>query len=234
MSSREKIVEMLAKLLRLSKSANQHEAELAMERAFDLAQRHQIDLDSINLDDEERRIVHERVKTGWRLTLERRLAINLVGAHFNVRPIFGRPEVTFIGTATDIAMAKYVVEFLVTTSRRCLGQWEREEVADRRRITANKRHYFTAGFFYGISSKLGAKEKTLAIEQPRYALIVRDADQRRKEYSDEHFDTEPMEPIRHPRKNRAALVAGFIVGKQTEIGEPLGEAAAVPLLEAAT
>lgn len=221
MSRREKIIALLAKLLRLSKSDNRAEAELAMERAFDLAQRHQINLDTIALDDDERRIVHELVNMGWRLPLERRLAINLVGAHFNVRPIFGKPAVTFIGTEADIAMAKYVVEFLVTTSRRCREQWEREEVSARRRIATNKRHHFTAGFFYGIGSKLGQRSKVLAISQPRYALIVRDADQRRKDYEDEHFDTVPMDPIRHPRKNRDALIAGFIAGSETKIAQPI-------------
>lgn len=222
----EEVVARIKKLLRLSQSANRHEAELAMARAFSLAQQHQIDLDQVDLSDDQRRIIDDRIRMGWRLPLERRLALGIVHAHFNVNVVLSRPDVLFIGTSSDIAMAQYVVDYLVRTVRVLRGQFDAEEVAARRRVTHAKRHHFTAGFFYGIGGNLRRSEETLQIEQPRYALIKVDGKTRRTEHQRQQFNTHLGRPIAAPRASRDALTAGWIAGKHATITTPVCGAAA--------
>lgn len=116
-------IDKIKKLLRLSKSSNQHEAELALIRALEIADRYQVDIESIAMDDNIRKLIHDRIRVGARITQERRLAHAIVDRFFNVTSIMAHPDMLLIGTATDIEIAKYVVEFLVGTCRRCLKQY---------------------------------------------------------------------------------------------------------------
>jgi hypothetical protein len=65
------ILDKIKKLLRLGQSPNRHEAELAVQRAFELAARHQIDIENISLDDDVRKIVSEEFPSGKRLSFAR-------------------------------------------------------------------------------------------------------------------------------------------------------------------
>ena len=60
MSATPEILEKIKKLLRLARSANQHEAQLALARALELARAHDVAVDSLNADEQakEKTITH--------------------------------------------------------------------------------------------------------------------------------------------------------------------------------
>ena len=236
MDQNSEVLEKIKKLLRLGTSANQHEAELALQRAFELARRHNIDLASVDVDDQTRRILHKAFGLGQRTSLLHKLAIRVVHNHFNVSAIMSNyfhpnllcvaNRVIFVGTETDIEIAWYVVDFLVSACRKSLRQFQKESP---RKLTPNKRRGFIAGFFYGVSSKLRLSENQLQIEGPNNALITNE-EARREKYQDENFDTKPID-LKLGKQNPAALHEGWMAGRDTQINPGLGAASRLRISE---
>jgi hypothetical protein len=208
------IIEKLKKLLRLGQSGNQHEAELAVERAFELAAKHNIDLASVDVDEETRRILHKRFRMGKRLSLIRKLVIQLVHKFFNVNAVLARPDVVLVGTETDVEIANYVMEFLIRACTRSLAAFSREQT---RKLSLTKRKSFIAGFMYGVGTKLNASKKTFQIEEAKNALVLA-SEAARKKYVADNFKT-INEPIDMGRRNADAMTEGYVAGKNTEISK---------------
>lgn len=206
------IIEKLKKLLRLGQSSNQHEAELAIERAFELAARHNIDMASVDVDEETKRILHKKFKMGQRLSLIRKLAIQLVHNYFNVNAVVSRPDVILVGTETDVAMASYVLEFIVGACSRAAAAYARSEP---RKLTEKKRKSFIAGFFYGVSAKLGGMKENLMLGNSQNELVLRREIERNK-YVDDNFNTHDFS-IERPRKFTNEVLQGFAAGSELEI-----------------
>lgn len=163
------VLDKIKKLLRLGQSSNPHEAALAIERAFEIASRHNIELASIDLDEEERRIVHEYHRVGCRLSLDRKLILGIVLNYFNVGVVMchARESVCFIGRPSDIEIAKYVFEFLVGACRDGLRRYQREQS---RKLSRSKRENYIAGYVYGVRSQLREAKQQLQIEESKTAL----------------------------------------------------------------
>jgi hypothetical protein len=218
-----RILDKIKALLRLSASPNQFEAELAMERAFILAQRHNIDLDSVELDEQTSTIVHERVRHGFRITMDRRLALIVAELFFNVKGLISRPDFVLVGIASDIEIARYVIDFLVQAHRRSLAGYVREIERAGRRVTSTKRQHFTSGFFYGIIGSLQKHQDLLRLESPRYAIALRSATERRDEYASAQFTIrkDGYCALRMPAAVTPAMMAGYRSGSETKIAQPI-------------
>ena len=121
------VIERIKKLLRLGRSPNQHEAELAMQRAFELAEKYRIEVESLDPDDREAAVVHEWFLAGARMSFLKKRALSIVQSFFHVDVCTSLPRVVFVGRSTDITIAHYVWEFLVTAGTRCLRAYEAEE-----------------------------------------------------------------------------------------------------------
>jgi hypothetical protein len=210
------ILEKIKKLLRLAESSNTHEAELAMARAFELAARHSIDLSSVDVDEDTKRLLHKRFGIGMRLSQIRMGALNIVHNYFNVNVVWSRPDAVVIGTETEVEIAWYVIGFLSQAASRGLRQHQMESA---RKLSPAKKRGYVAGFFYGVSSKLRVTRETLEIEGPLNALVLR-RDQERKEYQDTQFQTATI-PERSLKKNKDSLRAGYVDGWTTEINKGL-------------
>ncbi len=217
------LVEKIKKLLRLGQSSNQHEAELALQRAFELASRHKIDLAGIDIDEETKKILHEHFRVGARFSLIRKLTLTIVQRFFNVRVIVATPNLIFVGTEMDIQIATYVHGFLTSACSRSLRQFE---AAERRKLSKTKRTGFIAGFMYGVATKLDHAKERLAIDDTKTALIQLEA-KKRDDYVDENFQTESYK-IEKGRPNASAMMAGFHTGKNLEINPALNTAAQAP------
>lgn len=216
-------LEKIKKLLRLSESSNPHEAALAMKRAMDMADRHNLDLSSLDLDEEVSHIIHRWFPVGTRISRERQLALGLIRTFFHVEPCldYSRGAVVFVGTESDILVAEYVFAFLCSQCRVCLRNWQAQERRERRKITGNKSANFIAGFFYGISSQLNAGRETLLMEDQKFAIILRDQQQARAEIMKDIIgECREISP-RKARRNRTALESGFRDGKRTSINPAL-------------
>jgi DNA-binding PucR family transcriptional regulator len=223
------LLERIKKLLRLSESENPHEAALAMARAMELADRHNLDLSSLDTDDDVAHIIHRWFPLGSRISDEMRLAVGIVQRYFNVSTCFDRAiagikeaSVIFVGSETDIVIADYVAHFLVESCRRSAKKFETTEKSERRIMSRNKRINFRAGFFYGISDQLEGRRKALFLEDRKFAIILRDQSQvREDELKNVVGETVAMPPRKY-RRVYSAMEHGFHEGKNIQINAGLG------------
>ena len=169
------IVEKIKKLLRLSESSNQHEAESALSFAKELATRHEIDLYSIDAwKDQQETETFERVDidAGQRLCVASDYVGSIIIQHFGTRVIYfgnrvsGR-KIAFIGKKNEVEIAQFVYSFLSETMMRL---WRQYQI--RNQIDTSHRTSWFMGFYNGLSAKLtAAKEKA---ESESFASLDQD------------------------------------------------------------
>jgi Protein of unknown function (DUF2786) len=219
----ESIVEKIKKLLRLAQSSNVHEAELALARAFELAQKHQVDVSILDLDEESERITHEWFTIGARVSLLKQRAIGIVITFFNVNACISRERhgVVFVGSATEVQIAWYVYGFIIQQGTRHLREYEAAEKIRRRRMTPNKRRGFIQGFIYGISIQLGDRKEAATIEDSRTAIVFGGAGKQRDCYMATLIPETRKIVLPKSRNNNDSLWSGFVCGKSTTINKPL-------------
>lgn len=217
------VLERIKKLLRLAadKRGNPHEAERAAQLAFELATRYHVDLAGLDLDDESEAIAHDFMHCGERLTALRQGVLSILLNFFHVSVCVSRPRVIFAGRPTDIAIAKFVHDFLLRAGTDCLKAYDRAERVAKRRMTTAKRAGFIAGFVYGVMSTLRQAGSTLQLDDAKTALIC--AEEKARE-----AEMDKVAPNRHKvkrietRKNQTALQRGFTAGRETKIQTPIG------------
>jgi hypothetical protein len=90
------IAEKIKKLLRLSKSPHPGEAELALQRAFEIAAKYQIDIDSLDLDEELSKVISDATRVGYRISLTKRLAWQIINSFFNVQAVLRYPDMLLV------------------------------------------------------------------------------------------------------------------------------------------
>ena len=213
-------IEKIKKLLRLGKSSNPHEAELALQRAFEIAERNHIDLASLDVEDDLRKIALKAYRVALRLSYPKKMAISTVQSFFNVTVLMKRGQLEFIGTASDIEVAIHVFEFLV---RACLRDL-RKVRARLRGVRLPRRHLrsFINGFFYGVSSNLTKVRQETLIAHDQYALVLQAEDKRR-----DAFIIENCGPIRNVELidsgalDKNYLVLGYKMGLDIRINQTL-------------
>ena len=114
MTEREKIIERIEKLLRLSESTNQHEAELAAQRASELMTKHQIsmtvlDVQNVMNDNVKQTLYSEKtIQRRWVPTLAQACAI-LFDGRVVVR---SSTQIWFVGYDTDTQAAQMLFKHL--------------------------------------------------------------------------------------------------------------------------
>lgn len=226
MKNKEEILEKLKKLLRLGQSSNPNEASLALERAFEIASQNNIDLASVDVDEETKRIIHERFGIGQRLSLVRHLALNIVLNFFNVNVILSKPDVLFVGTETDIQIGHYVLNFLTWACTKALSDYQKTQP---RKLSKSKKRSFTAGYMYGVADKLGEAKQRLQLDESKTAIVLH-SKALRDNYEKEKFRTAPVDRPDIGRRNRTALMEGFIEGNKLEIAKAVAQSKPGPLL----
>lgn len=213
-------IEKIKKLLRLGKSSNPHEAELALQRAFEIAEKNHIDLANLDVDDDLKKIALKAHRVALRLSYPKKLAISTVQSFFNVTVLMKRGQLEFIGTAADIEVGIHVFEFLVRACNRDLLKIR----ARMRGVRLPRKHLrsFVNGFFYGVSSNLTTLRQETLIAHEQYALVLQAEDKRRDAFitancgkvkNVEIYDTKALD------KN--SLTLGYRMGREVQISQPL-------------
>jgi hypothetical protein len=216
------VLEKIKKLLRLSESSNPHEAALAMGRAMEMANRHNLDISTLDTDEEMAPIIHKWFPAGGTVPMELRLAVRIAHSYFNVTPCYAFKRYMLVGREADIAIAEYVIAFMVASYRRCARTFEAREKATRRRMSTRKRIGYRAGFFYGISSQLAEKHEAFILEDARFAIVLADQEEKRKQSMHELVgETSPVK-TRKQDKNKSAVWAGFVEGSRLNLQSGLG------------
>lgn len=233
MSASAQVIDKIKKLLRLARSSNQHEAQLAMQRALALAREHDIAVDSLNPDEQakEKTITHRDSAEVQRMSYDKEYAVRIIQAFFHVSPVFncrlvrpldGYPYVarfvTFVGTAADAEIALYVYGFLVQHFAYC---WRKH------RGRLRNRHAFVDGMFLGLFYKLAenqpphhAKGNELVLAGHRSYIEAIVGKTEKSEFKEPDGDA------------KAAKYAGYIQGQNTNIAPALkpGESTAPAVL----
>jgi hypothetical protein len=162
-----KILFKLEKLLALSDSPNQHEAEAAMEKAIQLATLHNIDLSRVSIQDRSvEQIINEAMSAdAKRLSMTHVFVVDILRTFFSVRILtggsrhFGK-KIYFIGRKTDIDNAKFLYSFLNSTFMRLWHNYYK--VNPHLQLSITRKSYFN-GLWQGLSAKLKAAK--VAVEQ---------------------------------------------------------------------
>lgn len=227
------MIERIIKLLRLAadQRGNPHEAERAAGLAFELAERHHVDIASLNLGEEVEKLIGEYFPLGKRLDRIADGALRVVRSYFHVEVMLSFPRVLFVGRETDVAVAGYMFDFLRRVAKDCLKSYEKAEIAARRKVTTGKRANYVAGFFYGISHKLRGARESAMLGDSKAALVLAEKTKRQAKMEEMvPSKNRTSHSLRDVRKNSSALGQGFVAGESTEIHRPIGHSKPVMAL----
>lgn len=220
--TRDEVIDKIKKLLRMKRGGTIAEVETALNLARELAQKHGIDLDGVNPDDEQqdqdKPIDHEDAYVGGRLQWEIKYAALIAQQFFNVSiftrrrtaVVKGWPTIvaamTFVGTEWDRQIGIYVFRFLV-------GHFRREWKTKRGRC--RNRQAFMYGMYVGLGTKLRERQPA-RVAGPGLMRIERSL-ARRDVYLKKHFPAIVHESARPDGDADAAKYRGYLAGRDTEI-----------------
>ena len=216
----------IKKLLRMKRGGTPDEIATALRLAHELADKHGIDLNTVDPDteDRERPLSHEDEILGARIQWECKYAMLICGRFFNVSAFldqnwcyvrgYGRRErkITFVGTEWDREIAIYVYRFLVGAFRRA---WKHDSGRCR------NRRAFLYGMYCGICVKLRARQPKPVEGEPGLVLINA-ALARRDSYITKHFGQLKESGVEPDGDAEDAKHAGYRAGLATEIRSGLG------------
>lgn len=230
----------LKKLLNLSKSANIHEAELALQKATAMAAEAGIDLAMVSAkadsEAEKLEMVQESAFNGKRLPSLQKYASWLLNKHFNVHVIysggryFGR-TVNILGDKKDVEFAKFVNEFVQDDMQR---RWEYYKKSNG--LTVAMKDTFMYNLYRGLDSKLS--EAKAAAEAAKFAALPQEqvADTKikygivvsNKAAAVQQFVTKTYPRLSNKRvsirnfSGSTVATDGYSVGRSMNINRPIG------------
>jgi len=206
----ETIAKRIAKLLRLAESPHQAEAEAAILKAHELATAHGLEVErcrdsdiATSLDTDITEVVEQKRYT----TRLHRWARSIIREYFYVTAIVSNTRIWWIGTATNIEIARHVFAFLCRECRRCLKKNKKQL------RSKNARDEFINAFFIALNWKLSQAQKT-----DNTAALVCLHDKATAEYIAKHYpETTKAKALQRPRKNQTAQYLGWQDGYNTNI-----------------
>ena len=213
------ITEKIKKLLRLGQSSNQHEAELALQRAYELANRHHINVSELDLEQNgDKELTHRSILSAANLSYARRCAISyVILPYFHVHVIHEKQKLTFVGREEDIVVAEHVYAFLVSECQRALKRWSEEHEI---KPVGDYKKSFIKGFFAGLRAKLSQSNRSTTVDFAN-ALIVAEANARTA-YMRQQYGKLRSKANAHPkRESHSALADGFNEGSAVTINQTL-------------
>jgi len=222
MSDHDSIIEKIKKLLRMKRGGTAGEIENALALAAKLAREHGIDLNSVDPNEESKsqRITHVEDVLKCRLPLEARFAAAILVNFFNVEICIQRGvchrlikipnKVTFVGTAWDCEIARYIFVFL---QRHFRWSWNHRQ---NRRL--KNREAFLHGMFLGLAAKLES-------QRPHEAGLILAGNARKDYLAKIKPNATDLNLAADDSSAMASKYAGMLAGRDTEIRSGLDTAA---------
>lgn len=240
------VIERVKKLMRLASSDNQAEAELALQRARNMALEHDLELACIDAWDDtkgEEQYIQDEFHTGTnRKSVTDTYICWILQDHFNVRLLywnsvrFNGVRITFIGKKSDVETAKYVYGFLNETMMRLWHNYR----ASNPEVTTSCRGSYFYGLQTGLSDKLSESRKQKETEkfqsvgrvlgdeaqataESKYALICRDNQEKLKEAVKKFFPkTGSRSGSSISNSNSSVFSDGVETGRTISISKAIG------------
>lgn len=169
----DQLIDKIAKLLRLSASPNQHEAELALSKAKQLAVENDIDLASVSTDTNAKETyAQDTIHFGGRTPITGNFVCWIINEHFNTRIIHSGSRnmgkrIHFVGKTKDIQISIYVFHFL---SQTFMSLWHKYH-KDTGCPTRSRGSYFY-GLYQGLDEKL--KEAQAQAEANKFSQLAQE------------------------------------------------------------
>jgi Protein of unknown function (DUF2786) len=236
------LVNKIKGLLRLATSSNQHEAELAMQRAKALCVKNEIEMSTLDAFSDSKPkhepITKDSIQLGKRLPTVQHNVARILRDYFNVRILYsggrwGGRSVTFIGRKTDIELAQYLNSHLTNEFVRLWHKYYTENEV--KGVTLKDKPGFVLGLEQGLSQKLDESQKHT--EQESFTACPVDKVEKIKAcYAvacinlKKNIDDKVAEFYPHLRKatvsrnihNYNSIGAGRALGKTISVNRPLG------------
>ena len=209
------IKDKIRKLLALSKSDNENEAAIALEKANDLLSKYE--LNETTLRFESVRVKSSKTYVAWRTVVGNAVAW-LYGCHHYRQVNYG--VFIFTGEELDAFMAGEMFDYLIKTIERIA----------KKAVRKNAKLKFRRDFKYGMASRLYDRIMELGEAcswSPRRNVKIEEA----KEFV-ERSVTLCDTTQKHNRLNRTALARGLSYGNNVSLARQAGYAAAPQIAEA--
>lgn len=222
-----KILGRIEKLLRLSESSNQHEAEAAMAMAVKLATLHDIDMSRVSFGEVETKIDKNTVSMGARMPVTFAYTHEIVSKFFKVKFVLGGSRnqgrlLHFIGKPDDIENAKFVFSFINTTFLRL---WQEHYARNPYLNVATARKCYFLGLNRGLTEKLTVVQKetvdnsfTDSTAKESYQLVVVDYVKKLDEAAATFFTKlKAGTKVKREFVDMNSMQAGFVAGQDIQI-----------------
>lgn len=155
--NREELLDTIQRLLALSSSNNEHEAQIAAARASELMMRHNIAMSEVNnyQQEENENWVTENIYSSGRADIEQDYICSILKQYFFVYPIKFRnyklrvTTLKFFGDKSNVEVAKYVYNFL---KRVFYETWK--FYSSLNGLSTRHKQAFYLGLYTGFSEKL--------------------------------------------------------------------------------
>jgi hypothetical protein len=179
--SDKKILSKIEKLLSLSDSPNQHEAESAMAMAVKLATQYNVDLSRVAVDQRQTDLYTKEIfdEKSSRLPITMQYTVAIIQKFFSVRVVtvgnrWSGRALTFIGKQSDIENAKFIYGFLNSTFLRLWHNFYKKNPY--LNVKTSRKSYFL-GLFQGLYAKLDAAKKAVessihSSEEQQYQIML--------------------------------------------------------------
>jgi hypothetical protein len=239
------VVDKIRKLLNLSRSDNQAEAELALTKAKEIAVANGIDMARIAATTVEERHEKQSVKNGQRFCIAQRYTTGILQTYFNVRVIYTGDRwrgrfVNLLGKESDVAIAIYLQEFL---NRTFMDTWRAKQ--KHFKLPVSSRDSFLLGIYTGLGEKLAKQaeeaeraklkeiEETEGAEQSldaanKYALVLKSDEEKLALFVGEQYPK--LHKTQHRKlklSDRFALEEGIKAGKELELRKVINGGAGI-------
>jgi hypothetical protein len=235
----EALLNKLKKLLNLSQSANANEAELALQKATQLATEAGIDLAIVAArgepEQEKLEMTEITLETGARLPSTQKYASWLLSHHFNVHVIYngsrynGR-RVNILGDRKDVEFAKFVNEFIQDEMQR---RWDYYKKSNN--LSVKFKQTFLYNLYLGLDQKLKSAKKqaeetkfaSLPKEivpdvQIKYGLVVSNKAQSVLSYRDQLYPSLRSSRVSITNYSGTSVASdGYRVGQSININRPI-------------
>ena len=220
----------IEKLIRLSQSSNIHEAELAMQKAKQIAIEHDLDLSQLEvtaMQDTKEDFTQETIEEKGKSSCISIYIEDILRKHFKVRILtrrirYSKTVKIAVGRKSDIHAATYIKNYLEMTFMRLWKSYKKLN-----NLTVRDKTTYIKGLWKGLDSKLTEIEKETVSKksediQNKYAIIVKNEIQLLNSAVNKFFPSIGNTKVYH-RNNGSSdtFNAGFNSGKQIELNSAL-------------
>lgn len=222
----EKIKDKIEKLLNLSMSDNEHEAALALKKALELMNEHNITKDEVYRQNfiSKELIINNKVLPDWKVKLYSAMA-NVSGCVFSWRNgTFGKVKAKITGRERDVENAIYLCEFLVREIER-QEKIKRKELKAKGMVSSNLSNYlksFKQGIIKIVFVKIYEKQNQFFNSQKETGLVCMNIEskiQESKDFLDGKFKTYTSKA----KIDNHAEADGVLTGNKIELNQAVSK-----------